>query len=111
MQHNHGQGTGENLMIAAEFERLTGAPPEDGDLERVNCHKAGQAGHFYCGVCSVCGLPRFMCSGNEKNQVRRVVIPTNGPEGSGSSEYTSKSIHRTNGVLGYNISPGTSHYG
>ncbi len=37
-------------MITAEyFELRTGAPPIQDDLERCNCEKAGQIGHWQCG--------------------------------------------------------------
>jgi len=47
-------------MTAAEFEKVTGVPPVQDDLERVNCDKAGELGHLSCGVCD-CGMPMFMC--------------------------------------------------
>jgi len=43
------------------FKLRTGYPPVDDDLERVNCNKAGEPGHFYCGWCLQCNLPRFKC--------------------------------------------------
>lgn len=46
-------------MDAAEFERITGSAPKYDDLERVNCHEAGKAGHTDCGLC-VHGKPRFL---------------------------------------------------
>lgn len=47
--------------ISAEyFERRTGRPPENDDLERVNCPKAGTLGHFGCGWNEAADLPRFM---------------------------------------------------
>jgi len=47
-------------MIAEEFTRVVGRPPEDDDLERANCPYAGAHGHLLCGVCKH-GLPLFMC--------------------------------------------------
>jgi len=48
-------------ITAKEFERKTGQPPEDDDLERANCRKAGEHGHFGCGWCDGCDRPHFMC--------------------------------------------------
>jgi len=33
------------------FIERTGEAPEEDQLERVNCRKAGEVGHFMCGVC------------------------------------------------------------
>ena len=44
-----------------EFESRFGRAPERDDLHRVNCPLAGQLGHWLCGVCVVCGMPRFDC--------------------------------------------------
>lgn len=49
------------VVDAALFEKLTGRLPEDDDLERVNCLRAGEDGHRQCGSCPTCGLPRFLC--------------------------------------------------
>jgi len=48
-------------MTAEEFEALTGEPPERDDLGRVNCKTAGELWHQGCGLCPMCGLPKFMC--------------------------------------------------
>lgn len=48
-------------MDAAEFERWTGRPPKDDDLERVNCPLAGQLMHWCCGWCDEHGTPVFSC--------------------------------------------------
>jgi hypothetical protein len=45
-----------------EFEERVGTEPELDDMDRVNCALVGQPGHFQCGWCDVCDLPRFMCS-------------------------------------------------
>lgn len=45
-------------MDAREFAAIFGREPENDDLDRINCPKAGTLGHRYCGVCSH-GLPRF----------------------------------------------------
>jgi hypothetical protein len=46
---------------AEEFKAKTGQEPENDDLERVNCDKVGQVGHFMCGWCLHCDRPKFMC--------------------------------------------------
>lgn len=48
-------------MTHDEFVNATGREPEQDDLDRANCAKAGKPGHFYCGVCA-CGQPRFTCA-------------------------------------------------
>lgn len=47
-------------MTGQEFTTLTGQPPEQDDLERVNCKQAGTLGHSQCGTCPDCGFPRFI---------------------------------------------------
>jgi len=49
-------------MDAKHFEVLMGRPPKDDDLERANCEKGGEVGHFFCGICPVHGVPRFACA-------------------------------------------------
>jgi len=34
--------------------------PTDDDIERANCDKAGQIGHYGCGICKH-GLPTWQC--------------------------------------------------
>ena len=36
-------------MTAEEFFMVLGRKPENDDLERVNCPKAGKSGHMSCG--------------------------------------------------------------
>jgi hypothetical protein len=48
------------MIDAAQFEAATGRRPEDDDLERVNCDKAGGASHRACGWNEEANLPRFM---------------------------------------------------
>jgi hypothetical protein len=48
-------------MSEKEFKKVTGREPKRDDLERTNCGKAGTPGHFSCGICPVCGQPRFLC--------------------------------------------------
>lgn len=47
-------------MDAEEFEKVTGCKPEQDDLARANCSKAGQLGHTGCGICEH-GKPVFGC--------------------------------------------------
>lgn len=35
--------------------------PQQDDLERVNCPKAGDLGHWYCGWCPTHHKPYFIC--------------------------------------------------
>ena len=42
------------------FHNATGVLPQDDDLDRCNCDKAGQIGHYSCGICEH-NLPKFMC--------------------------------------------------
>ncbi len=48
-------------MTADEFIKKTGSKPVQDDLERVNCLKAGQMGHWSCGWCQECDTPQFEC--------------------------------------------------
>ena len=38
-------------ITAKYFRQATGEKPENDDLERANCSKAGQDGHTGCGWC------------------------------------------------------------
>lgn len=60
------------MNITAEyFEQATGSAPVQDDLERSNCERAGQQGHWQCGWNQEANLPVFMAgrsgspSGNE----------------------------------------------
>ncbi len=46
-------------ITRAKFRIATGFPPERDDLERCNCDKAGQIGHFRCGWDEKRDLPNF----------------------------------------------------
>jgi hypothetical protein len=49
------------IMITAEqYEAAVGHPPEQDDLERSNCDKAGQIGHECCGWDHERNLPEFI---------------------------------------------------
>lgn len=44
-----------------KFFEATGYLPEQDDLERSNCKKAGETVHLCCGWCEKHDKPRFMC--------------------------------------------------
>jgi hypothetical protein len=48
-------------ITAAEYLQRFGVAPEQDDLDRVNCDRAGAVGHSTCGVCPMHKHPRFMC--------------------------------------------------
>lgn len=48
-------------MDADEFRERYGREPENDDLHRVNCVRAGELGHTQCGMCPFHSGPRFMC--------------------------------------------------
>jgi hypothetical protein len=48
-------------MNEEEFTKRFGQPPEDDDLDLVNCKKVGVVGHWFCGICEVHGKPRVYC--------------------------------------------------
>lgn len=47
-------------ISAAHFERRMDRKPQDDDLERCNCRKAGQSGHEFCGWNTDLDLPNFI---------------------------------------------------
>ena len=49
-------------MNELEFHVIVGRPPVQDDLERANCDKAGQMGHWFCGTCPTCGSPIFLAN-------------------------------------------------
>lgn len=56
-----------SVITASEFELHVGYPPEDDDLERVNCDTPGIKGHTQCGWNWKRNLPVFMV-GPEKGE-------------------------------------------
>ena len=48
-------------MNKEEYFRSTGYVPEQDDLQRANCKKAGEPMHSCCGWCKEHDLPIFMC--------------------------------------------------
>lgn len=55
------------MITAEEFERRTGHPPKDDDLERANCPHHGQYSHYFCGWCVEHDIPRFECGDGRIN--------------------------------------------
>lgn len=62
-------------MNAKEFEALVGRAPENDDLDRANCDTTGEPGHRQCGICHLCGQPRFLCGGTMGHQMREAPVP------------------------------------
>ena len=48
-------------MNGLEFLERFGYIPEHDDLDRVNCNKVGEIGHWACGICPNHNKPRFEC--------------------------------------------------
>ena len=46
-------------MNEEEFRERFGHPSQNDGLERANCTKVGEPGHYYCGMCDH-RVPRFM---------------------------------------------------
>ena len=47
-------------ITAKHFKDATGEAPEQDDLERSNCKRAGQFGHSSCGWCVEHNKPMFL---------------------------------------------------
>jgi hypothetical protein len=50
-----------NKIDEVKFKEMTGREPENDDLDRCNCPKAGTKGHSACGICKH-NLPVFECN-------------------------------------------------
>lgn len=62
------------MITAKYFERATGRKPVDDDLERANCPKSGQLGHWACGWCNEKNLPHTMTPNKQiKQEINRYV--------------------------------------
>lgn len=48
-------------ITEAMFLVVMGRPAENDDLHRCNCKVEGTPGHWQCGWCEECDLPRFTC--------------------------------------------------
>lgn len=57
-----------SIITAERFQKATGFPPSDDDLERCNCLLAGKTMHSDCGWCFARELPVFMISYNDRNK-------------------------------------------
>lgn len=49
------------VLDEEHFEKVVGRRPVGDELDRVNCDKAGTAGHAMCGWCEEHDKPRIMC--------------------------------------------------
>jgi hypothetical protein len=49
------------VITAEQFRARVGRDPEQDDLQRCNCNKAGDICHYFCGWCRRCDCPRFVC--------------------------------------------------
>jgi hypothetical protein len=60
-------------ITARRYLLATGFAPGRDDLDRCNCVGAGSIGHFFCGWCTCCDKPRFICghewTGEERDDV------------------------------------------
>lgn len=54
------------MITARKFKSATGRDPEQDDLERCNCRKAGQMFHLCCGWDKARNLPRFETYGRDR---------------------------------------------
>ena len=48
------------MITREQFIAATGRAPQNDDLERCNCPRAGQLGHWGCGWNKARDLPQFM---------------------------------------------------
>jgi len=60
-----------NQITAEQFEEAVGRPPENDDLERCNCVRAGALGHMQCGWDKISNLPWFMAPAIRMTDERR----------------------------------------
>ena len=54
------------MITAEQYEKATGEKPENDDLERCNCQRAGMPGHYSCGWNYRENLPVFMAGPEEE---------------------------------------------
>lgn len=57
------------LITETLFTACVGRKPEQDDMERVNCKKAGEPGHHFCGWNWVHSAPCFQVGQEEKTPV------------------------------------------
>lgn len=60
-----------NQITAKQFEEAVGRLPENDDLERCNCVRAGALGHMQCGWDEVSNLPWFMAPATRMTNERK----------------------------------------
>lgn len=48
------------MITGQQFKKMVGREPENDDLDRCNCNKAGKPGHVGCGICKH-NMPVFEC--------------------------------------------------
>jgi hypothetical protein len=51
------------MKTEEDFFKAVGSKPVQDDMERVNCKRAGELGHEYCGWCDKHSSPKFHCEG------------------------------------------------
>ena len=47
-------------ITSEQYKEAVGVDPKDDDLERCNCEKAGEVGHWSCGWDKITNLPVFL---------------------------------------------------
>lgn len=57
-----------------KFIAATGRKPEQDDLERCNCQKAGEIGHWFCGWDYKYDLPMFETCGRRNREEKSNVF-------------------------------------
>ena len=49
------------MFTDVDYFEMTGLPPKNDDLERLNCEHAGKTGRYFCGYCREHQKPRNTC--------------------------------------------------
>lgn len=58
------------MITAEQFEKAVGQKPQQDDLERGNCPRAGSVFHTACGWCAKCDKPRFICGHLDRSKIQ-----------------------------------------
>lgn len=66
-----------DVITEEYFREKVGRKPEEDDLERCNCVQAGMIGHYECGWCPKCDLPRFECGHILRTPTKKVYKTAN----------------------------------
>ena len=53
-------------ITAEQYKEAVGVDPINDDLERCNCKKAGEMGHWFCGWDKITNLPVFLSGAFKK---------------------------------------------